>query len=99
MKSGFHEKCGVFEACKKVADFLHAELKRVEFRLAYFFLPEAVFLYIMVPKGRCVGLKKREFAIALSLLAAVSTLCIKGMKKVGERLSRKPDEQNFEVER
>ncbi len=44
-------------------------------------------------------MKKREFAIALSLLAAVSTLCIKGMKKVGERLSRKPDEQNFEVER
>ena len=21
VKSGFHEKCGVFEACKKVADF------------------------------------------------------------------------------
>ena len=21
VKSGFHEKCGVFEACRKVADF------------------------------------------------------------------------------
>ncbi|MDO4816595.1 MAG: hypothetical protein Q4A83_08380 [Bacillota bacterium] len=34
-------------------------------------------------------MKKREAALALALLSAVSSLCIKGMKAVGERLSRK----------
>ena len=33
--------------------------------------------------------KKRQAALALSLLSAVSALCLKGMKMVGEKLSRK----------
>jgi|P1105metagenome_2_1110788.scaffolds.fasta_scaffold12268_2 hypothetical protein len=32
-------------------------------------------------------LKKREAMLALALLGVVSTLCIKGMMAVGERLS------------
>lgn len=34
-------------------------------------------------------MKKRQAALALSLLSAVSALCLKGMKMVGEKLSRK----------
>ena len=34
-------------------------------------------------------MKKREAAIALAILSAVSSLCLKGMKAVGEKLSRK----------
>ena len=34
-------------------------------------------------------MKKRQAALALSLLSAVSALCLKGMKAVGEKLSRK----------
>ena len=34
-------------------------------------------------------MKKRELAIVMALLTTVSTACIKGMKTVGERLSRK----------
>lgn len=32
--------------------------------------------------------KKRQAALALALLSAVSSLCLKGMKAVGEKLSR-----------
>ena len=31
-------------------------------------------------------MRKRQAAIALALLSAVSTLCLKGMKKVGEHI-------------
>ena len=34
-------------------------------------------------------MKKREFALALTILTAVSTACIRGMKAVGARLARK----------
>lgn len=34
-------------------------------------------------------MKKREAALALALLGAVSSLCLKGMRAVGEKLSRK----------
>ena len=34
-------------------------------------------------------MKKRELALALTMLTAVSSACIKGMKAVGEKLSRK----------
>ena len=34
-------------------------------------------------------MKKKEFAFAVSLLTAVSALCIKGMKAVGRRLEKK----------
>ena len=34
-------------------------------------------------------MKKKETALALALLSAVSTLCLRGMKAVGEKLSRK----------
>lgn len=34
-------------------------------------------------------MKKKELAFALSLLTAVSTLCIKGMKAVGKKLEKK----------
>lgn len=54
-------------------------------------------------------MKKREAALALALLSAVSTLCLKGMRAVGEKLSRKdntfadvdlrtPDETEYENE-
>lgn len=33
-------------------------------------------------------MKKRQAALALALLSAVSSLCLKGMKAVGEKLSR-----------
>ena len=36
-------------------------------------------------------MKKRQAALALSLLSAVSALCLKGMKMVGEKLSRKEE--------
>lgn len=31
-------------------------------------------------------MRKRQAAIALALLSAVSSICIKGMKKVGEHI-------------
>jgi len=34
-------------------------------------------------------MKKKEAALALALLSAVSSLCLKGMKLVGEKLSKK----------
>ncbi len=34
-------------------------------------------------------MKKKEAALALALLSAVSTLCLKGMKAVGAKLSRR----------
>lgn len=37
-------------------------------------------------------MKRKEAAIALALLTTVSSLCLKGMKAVGEKLSRKPME-------
>ena len=33
-------------------------------------------------------MRRREAALALALLSLVSTLCLKGMKAVGERLDR-----------
>lgn len=33
-------------------------------------------------------MRKREFAIGITLLGIVSSLCIKGMKAIGEKLSR-----------
>jgi len=33
-------------------------------------------------------MRKRQAAIALALLSAVSTLCLKGMKAIGERMER-----------
>lgn len=33
-------------------------------------------------------MRKREFAIGITLLSIVSSLCIKGMKAVGEKLNR-----------
>ena len=34
-------------------------------------------------------MKKRQAAIALALLSAVSTLCLKGMEAIGKRMEEK----------
>lgn len=34
-------------------------------------------------------MRKRQAAIALALLSAVSSICIKGMKKVGEHIEER----------
>ena len=34
-------------------------------------------------------MRKRQAAIALALLSAVSTLCLEGMKKVGEHIEQR----------
>lgn len=39
-------------------------------------------------------MKKREFAIGITLLSIVSSLCIKGMKAVGDKLSRQENKDD-----
>ena len=39
-------------------------------------------------------MRKRQAAIALALLSAVSTLCLKGMKKVGEHIEQRLKKEN-----
>lgn len=38
-------------------------------------------------------MRKRQAAIALALLSAVSSLCLKGMKKVGEHIEARQKSQ------
>ena len=39
-------------------------------------------------------MKKREAAIALSLLSLVSAVCLKGMKAIGEKMEREKEKRN-----
>ena len=39
-------------------------------------------------------MRKRQAAIALALLSVVSTLCLKGMKKVGEHIEQRLKKEN-----
>ena len=39
-------------------------------------------------------MRKRQAAIALALLSAVSSLCLKGMKKVGEHIEERMKKRN-----
>ena len=41
-----------------------------------------------------VPMKKREAAIALSLLSLVSAACLKGMKAIGEKMEREKEKRN-----
>ena len=39
-------------------------------------------------------MKRAQIALALALLGAVSALCLKGMKKIGDLLDREDGEKN-----
>ena len=39
-------------------------------------------------------MRKRQAAIALALLSAVSSLCLKGMKKVGDHIEQRQRKEN-----
>ena len=44
-------------------------------------------------------MRKRQAAIALALLSAVSSLCLKGMQKVGEHIEARQKREQERVSR